>query len=89
MMVDQGSRTSDLEAQINGGGIPPHNKNCKLGEKNIEMARRILNKYNIPVVSCDVGGYKGRKIYFHTEKGECIIHKMESVRETDWYPERK
>ena len=22
-----------------------------------------------------------------TEKGECIIHKLETIRKTDWYPE--
>ncbi len=87
MMIEQGSQPSDLEAQIIGGGIPPHNKNCELGEKNIEIARRVLNKNNIHIVSCDVGGYKGRKLYFHTEKGECIIHKLETIRKTDWYPE--
>lgn len=86
MMMEQGSHLCDLEAQIIGGGIPPHNKNCKLGEKNIEVAKRMLSKYSISVVSCDVGGYKGRKFYFHTEKGECIIHKLETVRKTDWYP---
>ncbi len=86
MMTEQGSKLSNLEAQIIGGGIPPHNKNCALGKSNIEIAEQILNKHNIPVVSHDIGGYKGRKLYFHTEKGESIIHKVETVRTTDWYP---
>lgn len=87
MMLNQGSQICNLEAQIIGGGIPPHKKECNLGEKNIEIARRILNKFSVSVVSCDIGGYKGRKLYFHTENGECIIHKVEIVRKTDWYPE--
>lgn len=87
MMIEQGSNPADLEAQIIGGGIPPHNKSCELGKKNIGIARQRLQKYNIPVVSCDTGGYKGRKLYFHTETGESIVHKVETVRQTDWYPE--
>lgn len=86
-MKEQGSRSLDLEAQITGGGIPPHKRNCTLGKNNIEVAMKILKENNISIVSCDIGGYKGRKLYFHTETGESIIHKVETVRKTDWYPE--
>ncbi|MDR2422355.1 MAG: chemotaxis protein CheD, partial [Deltaproteobacteria bacterium] len=60
-----GSRVQDLEAQIFGGGDPsPSYAKSNTGEKNVKMARKLLKKNGINIVSEDVGGYKGRRLIF-------------------------
>ena len=86
MMLHDGSRIKDLEAQILGGAhnnkISPKN----IGRDNIMAARKILAKERISVASEDVGGDKGRKVVFNTSAGEVAVIKVDKLRAADWYP---
>ena len=89
MLRKQGSRLADLEAQIFGGGEAPGAITTdKMGYKNIKMARRLLKKNGIRVVSEDVGGLKGRRLIFHTGTNEALIMKTHRIRRGDFYPYR-
>jgi chemotaxis protein CheD len=46
-----------------------------IGERNIRVARIMLEEKNIPVVASSTGGRKGRKILFFTDSGE-VRHKF-------------
>jgi len=86
MMLDDGSKLKNLEAQIFGGA---HNyKMCSqnIGLENTKIARRILIQKGVPVVSEDVGGGKGRKIVFSTSTNEIGVLRVERLRTSDWYP---
>lgn len=91
LMVDYGCRPEDLEAQIFGGAEPPGRTRAgrRLGEKNIKMARKILRKNGVPVVSEDVGGRKGRRIIFYTGANEALVMKTHRVRRGDFFPYRQ
>jgi chemotaxis protein CheD len=90
MLRKQGSRLEDLEAQIFGGGEAPGITNRdKTGYRNVQMARRILKKNGIRVVSEDVGGIKGRRLIFHTGTNEALIMKTHRIRGGDYYPYRQ
>ncbi len=73
-----GCRVEDLEAKIFGGGELIDSIDGKsvtqIGERNIEVAKRMLAEYKIPIVSSCVGGKKGRKILFFTDNAE-VRHK--------------
>jgi chemotaxis protein CheD len=82
-----GSRVQDLEAQIIGGGDTGFQG--KTGEKNVKIARKLLKKNGVNVVSEDVGGLKGRRLIFHTGTNETLIMKTHRIRRGDFYPYRE
>ncbi len=88
-MQRQGSRLEDLEAQIFGGGDAPGVHGSDIGQKNIKIARKILRKSGIRVVSEDVGGLKGRRLIFHTGTNEALVMKTHRIRRGDYYPYRQ
>ena len=88
LLVDQGSRLEDLVAQIYGGGCRSFHDPSDTGRRNIKMARRILKKKGIPIISEDVGGLMGRRVIFHTVTNEAIVMKTNKIRRGDWHPYR-
>ena len=88
MMVSQGSRVEDMEAQLFGGASRNLSHPSSVARQNIKMARKILKKKGIPVVSEDIGGTKGRRVLFHTKTNEAIIMKTNKLRRGDFAPYR-
>jgi chemotaxis protein CheD len=84
-----GSRKEDLEAQIFGGGEIPGKRWGSTGGKNVKIARKILKKNGITIVSEDVGGSKGRRLIFHTGTNEALVMKTHRIRRGDYYPYRQ
>ncbi len=76
-MIQLGSRIENLEAKVFGGGdlISTDRSVMLIGERNIRVARIILEEKNIPVIASSTGGRKGRKILFFTQSGE-VRHKF-------------
>jgi len=86
MMLKDGSKIKNLEAQIVGGALNRGLDTENIGTMNVSIAKKILRKKNIRVVSEDIGGEKGRKIVFNTTSNELAILKVETIRDSDWYP---
>lgn len=86
MMTDNGSKLSNLEAQIFGGAFNNEYSKRNIGNDNFKSARHILSNQKIKIVSEDVGGELGRKIIFNTANYETGILKVGRLRESDWYP---
>jgi len=86
MMIYDGSKSKDLEAQIFGGAYNPKISHKDIGRENIIIAKKILEKKRIRVVSEDMGGEKGRKIVVNTSTNEVAAIKVERLRKGDWYP---
>jgi chemotaxis protein CheD len=86
MMLKNGSKLKHLEAQIFGGahnaGISPHD----IGRENVGMARKMITRKNIPIVSEDIGGQRGRKIIINTNTNQIVVFKVDRLRVEDWYP---
>ncbi|WP_010662144.1 chemotaxis protein CheD [Marinilabilia salmonicolor] len=76
-MSQLGARRENLKAKIFGGGelIESGANGTLIGERNIRVARLILEAKKIPVVASSTGGRKGRKILFFTDSGE-VRHKF-------------
>lgn len=80
-----GSHVEDLQAKIFGGGeliqgIDGCPSSTQIGERNIQIAKLILEQYKIPVVASCIGGQRGRKIFFFTDTGE-VRHKYLDKRQ--------
>jgi chemotaxis protein CheD len=86
MLINDGSQTQDLEAQIFGGAHNPEMAHRDIGRENIKIARKVLSKKQIRVVSEDVGGEKGRKIVFKTHANEIAVMRVGQLRKGDWHP---
>ncbi len=86
MLINQGSNVNDLEAQIFGGGRRSLRESGNMGQHNIKMARKVLKKKKIPLMSEDIGGVKGRRIIYHTVTNEAIVMRTAKIRRGDWYP---
>ncbi len=85
---EDGSEIKDVEAQIFGGAHPHgvSEEGARLAADNVDVARRVLRRYGIPVVAEDAGGRKGRKIVFDTFTSEVAVIHVDRIRQEDWYP---
>lgn len=70
-MLSLGSNKSNLIAKVFGGGevIDTQISQFHIGERNIEIALRVLKELNIKIAGQSLGGKNGRKIQFNTETG--------------------
>ena len=69
-------KIKDLVAKIFGGAqIFFSNQNSvipDIGKMNVEMVKKLLNSYKIPIIAEEVGGTKGRTIIFDLDDGKVI-----------------
>jgi chemotaxis protein CheD len=85
-LIDElGGSRSSLVAQIIGGSRCAECEDDNLGERNVVLARKVLNKYQVPIVSEDVGGVLGRKVVYHTGTNETAIFRVATLRQADWF----
>lgn len=72
LMEKEGALKSRLVAKIAGGSqmfemCHSSTSHMKIGERNVQAVIATLEKYNIPIVSMDVGEKHGRTIEFYTD----------------------
>lgn len=84
MMLEAGSRRTDLTAQIVGGACAIPGDRASVGMRNAQVARAALERGGIQISSEDTGGHMGRKIVFDTATGHIIILKVHRIRAEDW-----
>jgi chemotaxis protein CheD len=71
----------EIEVKAFGGadmfGKRPVDKGLiSVGKQNIAVAQKIIEKGGLTVVSMDVGGNQGRKIFFNTQSGEIMLKRL-------------
>ncbi|MCB0273416.1 MAG: chemotaxis protein CheD [Calditrichaeota bacterium] len=76
-MTDMGSQRRDLVAKVFGGGavIQSASGHLNVGERNIELARKMLTELRIPISGSSCGETHSRKIWFETETGRIKMKK--------------
>jgi len=83
-----GGSLGDLQIGVYGGAIPPwataHQR--QISAENVSIVRRVMAKKGVRIVDEDVGGERGRKIWYLTGTNEIAVVKTLAVRSTDWYP---
>ena len=100
MMEEAGCEAKDIVGQILGGACPQDaneadmedaeeadmgdEKEADVGHENVAIARSVLQKKGIAIVSEDVGGNMGRKVVFDTETGQLMTLKVHKIRDSDW-----
>lgn len=91
MMLKLDSNRSNLVAQVYGGGaVVGHlSTGVGIGEKNIEMAMKLLDKHGIAIIKKDISGTNGRKIFFDTGTGNIEMRLIEKSEMTKQLEEKK
>jgi len=81
-MLGLGCSRETLCAKLFGGAAMWENSNGLLavGERNIDLAWRLLDEYRIPVVASDLGGDVGRKIIFDSATGTVLLRRNRSLQ---------
>ncbi|WP_045218366.1 chemotaxis protein CheD [Desulfonatronum thioautotrophicum] len=89
MLFAAGSTAGDLEAHLYGGAENSEAQGYLpgLGRHNVQVGEELLDRLGIALAGRDVGGTRARKVVFHSATGECVVARVERVRETDWYPD--
>ncbi|MEM7349662.1 MAG: chemotaxis protein CheD [Acidobacteriota bacterium] len=76
-MTALGGLRADLRAKVFGGaGLIANPAGGSLGDRNIQVAREVLQAERIPIVAEDVGGRCGRKLIFHTDSGAAWVRSL-------------
>jgi chemotaxis protein CheD len=72
-----GASVSRLEAKLAGGAqmFAFHTSSdlMRIGPRNVEMCKYMLEQYSIPVKGEDTGGYVGRTIEFYNATGVMVL----------------
>lgn len=68
-MISLGASKKRLQAKLFGGATLHGNPRglLDIGSRNIEIAKSMLIEHNIKVLASDVGGNRGRKIFYQTD----------------------
>ena len=82
-LLEAGADRGQLRAKVFGGGClfdsmreSASKKEQHLGSRNVEVALDMLMKARIPVISSDVGTYRGQRVVFHTDSGESLVKSL-------------
>jgi chemotaxis protein CheD len=80
-----GCLTTRMQAKLFGGAAMWDNGNSfvSVGERNIDQAWLMLERYGIPVVAKDLGGSASRKIIFNSETGEVLLRRQHSTFQSE------
>lgn len=77
ILAEAGSPSWKLQAKLAGGAqmfkAYGSSQLIRIGPRNVEAAKNILDKFGIPIVAADVGGNNGRTILFNPETGQLTI----------------
>lgn len=80
-MVKLGASGSRLVAKLAGGAqmfaFGSTSDVMRIGPRNVEMCKIILNKLSIPIVAEDTGGNYGRTIELYAESGVLILRTVQ------------
>ncbi len=71
-MIQLGCQPHNLIAKV-FGGANQMNSTMDIGDRNIEIAKQVLEKFNIPIVAENTGGTIGRKLKYETHTGKVMM----------------
>ena len=76
-MVRMGAKPGNIKAKIAGGAqmfnFDATNENLRVGDRNVESTKRVLQAERIPLLGEETGGTFGRTVEFYAEDGRVVI----------------
>jgi chemotaxis protein CheD len=80
-----GARPPELQVKVFGGAAmfgecPSEKESASVGAQNIMAARDALKEAGITAAAEDVGGNRGRKIFFYPHSGEILLKRLNRMK---------
>lgn len=76
-----GANINKLEAKLAGGAqmfaFAGNNDTMRIGPRNVESCKEMLNRYKIPILAEDTGANYGRTIEFSSATGILVIRSVQ------------
>lgn len=74
---------SEIDVKVFGGSDMFNvkvgaSKSSSVGRQNVEKALQIVDNEGLRIIASDLGGLRGRKIYFYTHTGEVLLKRLHS-----------
>lgn len=87
-MAGQSKRMAHFVVGIYGGATPTwaSEEQRKLAQANVDIAKDVMERKGIIVSDMDMGGHRGRKLWFLSNTNELLIAKTDAIRREDWFP---
>lgn len=72
---------SEIDVKVFGGSDmfkvnDRASKSSSVGRQNVEKALQIVDNEGLRIIATDLGGLRGRKIYFYTHTGEVLLKRL-------------
>jgi len=82
-MRQEGATPGHITAKLAGGSamFEFDSQDESIGERNVVVGRRTLDKFGVPVVAEDVGGDSGRSLRFRGDTGTLVVKSAGDERE--------
>jgi chemotaxis protein CheD len=80
-MIRLGAELSNMQAKMAGGAqmfVLGSSDMMRIGPRNIESCKMMLNKYNIPLLGEDTGGNYGRTVEIDSSDGTVLIRSVQN-----------
>ena len=79
-----GVTKNDIEVKLFGGSdiLPPSENSYQemtVGKQNIFQAQKCFEREQLKLLAYDVGGTRGRKLFFHTHTGEIYLKRLRNI----------
>ena len=76
-MLESGSKKGNIVAKIAGGAqmfsFSQATDMIRVGQRNVEATKEVLQRLGIPIISEDTGGNYGRTIVFYSDDGRLMV----------------
>lgn len=79
-LLSEGARPDELAAKLAGGSRMLELAGAPIGERNVAVAREVLDDLGVSVLAEDVGGDRGRSIRFSVPDGALKIRSGDDSR---------
>lgn len=84
-MLDLGAQKGDIVCKIFGGAkvLGEQYSIFNVGQRNTELAIKMVTEMGIAIVSSSTGGLQGRKIHFNTKTGEVFQKYLTNMNQNE------
>ncbi len=82
----RGIKPKEIDVKLFGGSniLGTSFDGGTVGEKNIETAMKLIKSYGLRIMAKNVGGVRGRRLYFFSDTGEVYL-KHTPKRQPDFH----
>ncbi len=71
-MLKNGATIENIVAKV-FGGANQMDSTMNIGQRNVDIAKEVLNQYNIKIIAENTGGTVGRKLRYDTATGQVMM----------------